>query len=218
MNHFSFVLVMAFAAVSHAGLYRSIVTDFGDHWTYGPHREKFVDDEWVEITDPDDFPRTCSDTALIPGGKAISIIARYDVIDIQVLLTNSGDVIAETSVDDEPGIKLSGEPKGGTGGYYRAKQGPAGYGNIEVYCPMSGTGDFQILDGGCGVLIDYAISCYAGDFQLTKGMLEFRKRVCTSGKFNAGHDGGSDDAYLMVKKATSGPANEFLFGADCGCQ
>lgn len=83
---------------------------------------------------------------------------------------------------------------------------------------MSGTGDFQIVDAGCGVLIDQYISCYGGDFQLTKGTLDIRKRVCTSGKFNAGHDGGSDDAYLIVKKATSGSANEFLFGADCGCQ
>ncbi|MCG3129814.1 MAG: hypothetical protein FLDDKLPJ_00549 [Phycisphaerae bacterium] len=82
----------------------------------------------------------------------------------------------------------------------------------------SGTGDFQIMDAGCGVLIDQYISCYGGDFQLTKGTLEIRKRVCTSGKFNAGHDGSSDDAYLILKKATSGTPTAFQYGWDCGCQ
>ncbi|GMU36472.1 MAG: hypothetical protein KJ057_07375 [Phycisphaerae bacterium] len=57
-----------------------------------------------------------------------------------------------------------------------------------------------------------------GDFQLTRGTLEIRKRVCTSGKFHAGHDGSSDDAYLIVKKATSGPPTAFQYGWDCGCQ
>lgn len=331
-------IVLAVGAAAMAEEYRSIVTDFGDHWTHGPHWEKKVNDVWVQVQEDTDYPKDCEDSAWIRGGYAItiicpggqctlavtcgqilvdaggvvwmeggndltlcdldtsvvhgeigmtcvalepeseedcltstiyiegevtiegnggfittgaqdnehgaapldiagdddrlniagatpgntstsmSIIARYDVIDIQVAFGNSGDVVAETSVDDEPGIKLSGEPKGGTGGYYRAKQGPAGYGNIEVYSLMSGTGDFHILDGGCGVLIDQYISCYGGDFQLIRGTLEFRKRVCTSGKFHAGHDGSSDDAYLIVKKATSGPPTAFQYGWDCGCQ
>lgn len=157
-----------------------------------------------------------------PGDTAtsMSIIARHNQVEIQAGLSNLGDVVAE-SLGYSPSLSLTTDAKGGSGGYYRATHAPGETdgGSLEVHVPMSGSCDFQVLAPAAHILIDYALTCYAGDFLLEKGTLELNERVCTSGKFTGGHHGASDDAYLIVRKAANGPPhNKLLYDQDCGCQ
>ncbi|MCC7291514.1 MAG: hypothetical protein IT449_05570 [Phycisphaerales bacterium] len=158
-----------------------------------------------------------------PGDTAtsMSIIARSNEIEIQAELSNLGDVVAEQCEGCSPSINLTTETKGGSGGFYRATNGPeeTDGGTLEVHVPMSGSCDFQILAPSAYMLIAYPLTCYAGDFLLQKGTLELTERVCTTGTFTGGHHGASDDAFLIIRKgANNPPINKLLYNQDCGCQ
>lgn len=152
-----------------------------------------------------------------PGSLAtsMSIVARYNWINIETYLANGGDVQAEMTPDEDAGVMLTGEAKGGALGYYRAveRADEGAVGSIEVDSAVAGMCDFEVLDPYARITINHAMSCYAGDFKLEAGRLEFYASVCTSGKFTIGKSGGTNSSQIFL-----GTPSVFKWAADCGCE